>query len=591
MTYQAPMRDILFNVEHLSSWSQVRALPKYADVDQDDVEAALTGFSRFCSEVIAPLGRIGDEKGASFDRNCVTMPTQYEKAYQQYVDMGWQSLAHSVDFGGMGLPLVAGTASTEMLNSADMSFGLCPLLTNGAIDALQEMGSEKQKARYLAKLISGEWSGTMNLTEPQAGSDLGRIRCRAERHQDGTYKISGTKIFITYGEHDLSGNIIHLVLARTHGAPEGPKGLSLFVVPKFLEGTDGSHDRRNAVKCVSIEHKLGVRASPTSVLEYEGATGFLVGAENRGLVHMFVMMTSARFSVGIQGVAISENAYQKSLAYARDRVQGKALAGKSPDAVPIIDHPDVQRMLMRMRALTEGGRALAYATAGWIDLAKNGNAEQKPQADRIAEFLVPLVKGFCTETSVEVTSLGIQIHGGMGFIEETGIAQLYRDARILPIYEGTTSIQANDLLGRKILRDGGETARWFAEKVARTEKALCTGSSQAQLIADKLAIARGSFEESLAWFLKTAPHDTRAAFSAGVPFLMLAGNLAAGWQLGRSVLAAESLLQKETQSDFLQQKIGTAKFYMQHVLVECCAEKSRIVEGADSLLAGTFLKD
>ncbi|MEX0305272.1 MAG: acyl-CoA dehydrogenase [Leisingera sp.] len=588
MTYQAPLRDIMFNFEHLSAWPENAALDAYSGIEQTDVQAALDGFGRFCEEMIAPLAATGDDASAHFEDGEVVMPAAYEQAYRLFAEMGWQSLPHPSGYGGMGLPRAAGAAATEILNASDMSFGLCPLLTDGAAEALLLTGSDEQKSRYLEPLISGRWSGTMNLTEPQAGSDLGRVRCKAEPGADGAYSVTGTKIFITYGEHGLSENIIHLVLARTPDAPAGPKGLSLFIVPKFLVGEDGTQGARNAVKCVSIEHKLGVRASPTAVLEFDGATGFLVGEENRGLEYMFVMMRAARFSVGVQGVAVAERAYQHALQYAQERVQGRPADGSSKEAAAIIRHPDVRRMLLRMRALTEGGRALAMATAGWLDLEHHGDGEQSRSAAAMAGFLVPLVKGFCTERAVEAASLGLQVHGGMGFIEETGVAQFYRDARILPIYEGTTAIQANGLLGREVLRDGGATARRFAALIADTEAELQNGSPKARLIADCLAEARKGFEASLAWMLETAPADPNAAYAGSVPFLMLAGTLAAGWQLGRAVLAAEAKLAQGEDTAFMSHKIATALFFAQHILVECGAETSRIMDGSTSLLEPDF---
>ncbi|WP_264210553.1 acyl-CoA dehydrogenase [Leisingera thetidis] len=583
MTYQAPLRDIMFNIEQLSAWPEAASAGACSGIDATEAQAVLEGFGRFCSDVVAPLSAAGGETGTRFDGAQVVMPEAYKEAYAQFAAMGWQSLAHPEEYGGMGLPRAVGAAAAEILNASDMSFGLCPLLTDGAVEALLLSGSEEQKRRYLEPMISGQWSGTMNLTEPQAGSDLGRVRCKAAPGPDGSYSVTGTKIFITYGDHGLTGNIIHLVLARVPGAPAGPKGLSLFIVPKFLVENDGSLGCRNAVRCVSIEHKLGVRASPTAVLEFDAATGFLVGEENRGLEYMFIMMRAARFAVGVQGVAVSDRAYQHALRYAQERQQGRPVDGSSRQAVPIVQHPDVRRMLLRMRALVEGGRALAMATAGWLDLAHRADAEAKREASDMAEFLVPLVKGSCTERSLEVTSLGLQVHGGMGFIEETGVAQFYRDARILPIYEGTTAIQANGLLGRQVLRNGGGTARRFSGMVLETERALQSGSAKAQLFANRLGEARRAFDASLAWLLETAPQDPNAAYAGSVPFLMLAGNLAAGWQLGRSVLAAEAKLERGEDTAFMRQKIATAVFYAQHILVECGTESTRIIEGSESL--------
>ncbi|MFV1598983.1 MULTISPECIES: acyl-CoA dehydrogenase [unclassified Phaeobacter] len=587
MTYQAPIRDLMFNLEHLSQWPQIVSLDKYSEIERADAQAALEEFGRFCGDLIAPLSHDADTAGARLEGNKVVLPKAYEKAYAQFVDMGWQSLAHPAGHGGMGLPRAVGAAATEILNASDMSFGLCPLLTDGAIDALELSGTDEQKEIYLRPLVSGKWSGTMNLTEPQAGSDLGRVRCKAEPREDGSYSISGTKIFITYGEHDLSENIIHLVLARTPDAPEGHRGLSLFLVPKYLVDENGHPGDRNRVNCVSIEHKLGVRASPTAVLEYAGATGYLIGAENRGLEYMFTMMNAARFAVGVQGVALSDRAYQHALAYAQERVQGQGI-GLDPEQVPtIIGHPDVRRLVLRMRALVEGGRSLSMAAAGWLDLSRNGTDSTRAEATPIAEFFVPLVKAFCTERAVEVASLGVQVHGGMGFIEETGVAQFYRDARILPIYEGTTAIQANDLLGRKVLRDGGQTARRFSAMIAETESALKTGSPKAQDIAKCLGDARAAFDASLDWLLDIGSDDLRSAFAGSVPFLNLTGTLAAGWQLARAARAAEIELEQGSDPEFMAQKITTAQIFARHVLVECESDRARIINGASSILDET----
>ncbi len=585
MSYQPPVQDLMFCIEHLSYWKTVSALEAYSECELSDIGAALEGYARFCAEQVAPLSQVGDTLGARFDKGHVTLPEGHAQAYAQFVEMGWQALTHPAEYGGIGLPRSVGAAAVEMLNAADMSFGLCPLLTDGAIEALLLTGSDEQKATYLGPLIEGRWSGTMNLTEPQAGSDLGRVATKAMRRDDGSYGITGTKIFITYGAHDLTENIIHLVLARTPDAPTGPKGLSLFIVPQKLVEPDGTPGATNAVNCVSIEHKLGVRASPTAVLDYDDATGFLIGKENCGLEYMFIMMNAARFSVGVQGIATADRAYQRALAYARDRVQSRPVNGQSKDAVPIIDHPDVRRMLMRMRGLTEGGRAMAVATAGLLDIAHHqGDAETVA----LAEFMVPLVKGFCTERAVEVASLGVQIHGGMGFIEETGAAQHYRDARILPIYEGTTAIQANDLLGRKVMRDGGETARRFAARIAQTEVQLARGDASAQAIGIGLTQARGAFEAALDWMLEHSRKDIDAAFAGSVPFLMLAGTLTAGWMLAKAALVAQTARAAGQDTPFMTQKIATALFFAQHILPECATEQTRILHGAQSLLDAAF---
>lgn len=585
MSYQPPVQDLMFCIKHLSHWDQVSALEIYSDYDLSDIGAVLDAYARFCSEQVAPLSYDGDTLGAQFDNGRVTLPDANMQAYARFVENGWQALTHPPEYGGMGLPRAVGAAAVEMLNAADMSFGLCPLLTDGAIEALLLTGSQDQKATYLEPLIAGRWSGTMNLTEPQAGSDLGRVTTKAVLREGGSYGISGTKIFITYGAHDLTENIIHLVLARTPDAPAGPKGLSLFIVPQTMVEPDGTLGAKNSVNCVSIEHKLGVRASPTAVLEYDDATGFLIGEENCGLEYMFIMMNAARFSVGVQGIATSDRAYQRALAYARDRVQSRPVNGQSKDAAAIIEHPDVRRMLLRMRSLTEGGRAMATATAGLLDIAHHQN---DPQMAALAEFMVPLVKGFCTERSVEVASLGVQIHGGMGFIEETGAAQHYRDARILPIYEGTTAIQANDLLGRKVMRDGGETARLFAARIAQTEAQLATGDATLQAIGASLTQARGTFEAALDWMLDNSRRDIDAAFAGSVPFLMLAGTLAAGWKLAKGAIAAQEARDAGEDTPFMAQKIATALFFAQHIFPDCAAEHTRILHGSRSLLDADF---
>jgi hypothetical protein len=571
VTYQAPIDDLLFNIRHLAPW------PGDAPEDIDTARAVLEEFARFCADVIAPLNAAGDRAGAQCRDGQVQTPAGFADAYARFVEMGWQSLTHPAAWGGQDLSRAIGAAATEMLNAASMSFALCPLLTEGAIEALRRFGSAEQQATYLPNLVSGRWTGTMNLTEPQAGSDLSLLRTRADRADDGSYRITGTKIFITYGEHDLSGNIVHLVLARTPDAPPGIRGLSLFLVPKVLP-QDG---RRNAVRCVSIEHKLGVRASPTCVLSFEGATGFLIGAENAGLDCMFVMMNAARFAVGVQGIAIADRALQQAVAYARGRIQGRPVDGSSTGAVAIVRHPDVRRMLGLMRAATEGCRALAAFAAGCLDRCERaGPADARAEALAMAEFLVPVVKGFATEMAVRTTSLGLQVHGGTGFIEATGAAQHYRDARILPIYEGTTAIQANDLLGRKTLRDGGQMVFRLTAMIAATEQAVMACSPR---VAKRLANARTAFEAGVRHLIALAPDDPDAAYGGSVPYLMMAGNLLAGWQLARSVLVAERERARGAGSAFLTGKIATAEFYADHILPEVALEADRLTHGARSL--------
>lgn len=589
MSFTAPVKDMLFAFEHLSRWPEVSALETYKDLELSDAAAVLEEFGKFCAEEIAPLNAPGDHAGSNLVEGKVVLPQGFAEAYQQFVEMGWQSLPHPGAFGGQDLPRAVGAAATEVLNAANMSFALCPLLTDGAIEALLTAGSDAIKATYLEKLVSGAWTGTMNLTEPQAGSDLALLRSRADKNADGSYAISGTKIFITYGEHDMAENTVHLVLARTPDAPAGVKGISLFLVPKYMVAEDGSLGARNAVTCQSVEHKLGIKASPTAVLEFAGATGFLIGEENNGLAYMFEMMNSARYAVGLQGIAVGERAYQQALAYAQDRVQSAPVDGSTREAVTIIHHPDVRRMLMRMRALTEGARAMATYAAGCQDLARHAaTVEERVAAKALSEFMTPLVKGFSTENGVEVASLGVQVHGGMGFIEETGAAQHYRDARILPIYEGTTAIQANDLVGRKTLRDGGETAQYLAAQIAETEAELAKGSDVAQRMGQNLTRARESFEQVVSHLLDLGRDGAPAAFGAGVPYLMLAGNLVSGWQMARALLAAEAALARGEDPAFMQAKIATARFYGDHILCDVAAQRARIIEGGDSLSAACF---
>jgi len=591
MSYIAPVKDMLFNMQHLAGLDEIAKIPGFEDAGMETAQAVLEECARFNQDVLAPLNWEGDKHPSSWKDGVVTTTTGFKQAYQQYAEGGWQGLQHPTDMGGQGLPKTIGAACGEILNSANMSFALCPLLTDGAIEALLTAGSDELKATYLHKLVSGEWTGTMNLTEPQAGSDLSMVRSRAEPQADGTYKVFGTKIYITYGEHDMADNIIHLVLARVTGAPEGVKGISLFVVPKVLVNKDGSLGARNDVHCVSIEHKMGIKASPTAVLQYGdngGAVGYLVGQENRGLEYMFIMMNAARYAVGVQGIAIAERAYQKATQYARDRVQSRPVDGSIKAAAPIIHHPDVRRMLMTMRAYTEGCRAMASVAAAAFDAAHHHpDADTRKQNNGFYEFLVPLVKGFSTEMSLEVTSLGVQVHGGMGFIEETGAAQYYRDAKILTIYEGTTAIQANDLVGRKTSRDGGKTAKAITAQVQQTVVALQDqGSPAAVAIAKRLEAGRQAFDDVIDFIVQSAASDPNVAYAGSVPYLMLAGNVLAGWQLARSFLIAqEALSQGADDSAFLHAKITTARFYADHILGKAPGVRDSIVEGADSVTA------
>ncbi len=590
MTFAAPLKDMLFDIRHLAGIDGIAKMPGFEDAGFDTAQAVLEECAKFNEGVVAPLNVDGDRNPSTWKDGEVTTAAGFKEAYRQYTEGGWQALQHPAQFGGQGLPKTIGAACSEILNSANLSFALCPLLTDGAIEALLTAGSDELKATYLEPLVSGKWTGTMNLTEPQAGSDLALVRTRAEPQPDGTYRIFGTKIFITYGEHDMAENIVHLVLARVSGAPEGVKGISLFVVPKFLVGPGGSVGARNDVHCVSIEHKLGIKASPTAVLQFGdqgGAVGYLVGQENHGLEYMFIMMNAARYAVGVQGVAIAERAYQLAVQYAKERVQSRPVDGSMNASAPIIHHPDVKRMLMTMRAYTEGCRAMASVAAAAYDAAHHhSDREVRKQNQAFYEFMVPLVKGYSTEMSLEVTSLGVQVHGGMGYIEETGAAQYYRDARILPIYEGTTAIQANDLVGRKTARDGGRTAKAIAAEIAKTEAELARrDSAAARGVLKRLAAARKAFLDVVDFVAGNTQASPNAVFAGSVPYLMLAGNLVAGWQMARSLLAAEDLAARGEDVQFMQAKVATARFYADHILSKAPAVRDAIVEGAESVTA------
>ena len=594
MSYTAPLKDMLFNIKHLAGIDEIAKMPAFEEAGFETAQAVLEECAKFNEGVLAPLNWEGDKNPSSWKNGQVTTTPGFKEAFKQYAEGGWQGLQHPVDFGGQGLPKLIGAACGEMLNSANMSFALCPLLSDGAIEALLTAGSDELKAVYLEKLVSGQWTGTMNLTEPQAGSDLAMVRSRAEPQPDGSYKVFGTKIYITYGDHDMAENIVHLVLARVAGAPEGVKGISLFVVPKFMVNKDGSLGARNDVHCVSIEHKLGIKASPTAVLQFGdhgGAVGYVVGEENRGLEYMFIMMNSARYAVGMQGIAIAERAYQKAVQFAKDRVQSRPVDGSIKASAAIIHHPDVKRMLMTMRAYTEGCRAMSAVAAAAYDASHHHpDADVRKTNQAFYEYLVPLVKGYSTEMSIEVTSLGVQVHGGMGFIEETGAAQYFRDARILTIYEGTTAIQANDLVGRKTLKDGGQTAKAIAAQVEATEGELRRqGGAVALTVARRLKAAREAFVDVVGFVVANTKSSPNAVFAGSVPYLMLAGNLVAGWQMARALLVAEAALQTNDAGDFdaafMKAKITTAQFYADHLLSKATGIRDSIVDGAESVNA------
>ena len=584
--YVAPLKDMRFLMHELAGLEAVAQLPGCEEATPETVDAILEEASKFASEVLDPLNYSGDQEGSKWRDGAVTTPKGFPDAYRKYVEAGWGSLPVAAQWGGQGLPRLVATPVEEMWCSANMSFSLCPMLTQGALHALELCGADHLQKTFLPKMASGEWTGTMNLTEPQAGSDLALVRTRAEPQGDH-FLVSGQKIFITYGEHDLAQNIVHLVLARTPTAPEGVKGISLFVVPKFMVNADGSLGKRNTATCASIEHKLGIHASPTAVLVFDKAVGYMVGEENRGLEYMFVMMNAARFAVGLEGVAIAERAFQRALAYAKERVQGRDLVAGGK-AVPIIRHPDVRRMLMLMKSQTEAMRALAYVTAAALDAAHlHPDKEARKRNQAFVDLIIPVVKGWCTETGIEVASLGVQVHGGMGFIEETGAAQHYRDARIATIYEGTTGIQANDLVGRKIAREAGATVKVLLAELRRFDDDLGRSSSaHARALRVSLAFAVESIAECVEFILAHAGKEPRVAFAGAVPFLKLMGITCGGWQMGRAMLVAEAkLAAQDGDAKFYTAKIATARFFGDHVLSQAKGLRDSVVNGSDAVMA------
>ena len=588
-TYTAPLKDMKFAIKELAGLSEVSALPGHGDVNPELVEAVLGEAAKFAQEVLDPLNRQGDKQGAQLADGKVTAPKGFKEAYRKFIEAGWNGLGAQPEYGGQGLPHLIATPVQEIWKSANMALCLAPMLTSGVLEALKAHASPEQKKTYLAKLTSGVWAGTMNLTEPQAGSDLSAVRTRAEREGDH-YRIRGTKIFITWGEHDMTENIVHLVLARTPDAPEGVKGISLFIVPKFLPKADGTPGENNDVKCVSIEHKLGIHASPTCVLAYgdqKGAIGYLVGEENRGLEYMFTMMNHARLAVGVEGLAIGERAYQHALEYARTRVQGREIGQRSGDRVTIIHHPDVRRMLMSMRAQNEAMRALAYFAAAMLDKARHHpDPAEKRRSQGLLDLLTPIVKGWCTEQGVEVASTGIQVHGGMGFIEETGATQYLRDARITTIYEGTTGIQANDLIGRKVALEKGSTALAVIAAMRKIAAQLGAAEGMTHSLRGNLTEAIDNLESATRWLVETYPQNAKAASGVAVPYLKLFGTVAGGWMMARAALVAqEKLKQPDADREFLEAKLVTARFYAEHELPRALPLAREVTRGADSVLA------
>ncbi|UCV27242.1 acyl-CoA dehydrogenase [Ferribacterium limneticum] len=579
--YIAPLKDIRFVMQDLAGLDQVVSLPGCEEASPDVVDAILEEAAKFSGEVLSPLNRVGDRDGAKWKDKVVTTSPGFKEAYRQFVDNGWNGIGCDPEFGGQGLPKLLSTAVSEMWKSANHAFSLCPMLTQGAIEALMIAGTDEQKAAYLPNLVSGEWTGTMNLTEPSAGSDLAAVRSRAEPVGDGTFKIFGQKIFITYGEHDMTDNIAHLVLARTPNAPEGVKGISLFVVPKFLLKADGSPGKRNDVYCVSIEHKLGIHGSPTAVLAFGdngGAIGTLVGEENRGLEYMFIMMNAARFNVGLEGLGDAERAYQRAAVYAKERVQGTEVGVRGGPKVPIIKHPDVRRMLMSMRSRIEAMRALAYVTAAAQDNAHgNPDEAERKKAQAFADLLIPVVKGWSTESAIDIASLGVQVHGGMGYIEETGAAQHLRDARITAIYEGTTAIQANDLIGRKIAREKGVTIKGV---IAEMRSAAAQLDGEFALIGVRQKAAVDALEKAVDWLVANFATEPKAAHAGAVPFLHLFGIVAGGWQMGRAAVIARVKIASGETDPFWASKLATSRFFADHFLTQAQGLAESVVAGA-----------
>jgi alkylation response protein AidB-like acyl-CoA dehydrogenase len=590
--YQAPLADMRFVLRELADHELLAQLPGFGDITPDVAGAVLEEAAKFAGGVLSPLNRSGDLEGARWEDGRVLTAAGWKQAYTRFAADGWNALSCPAEFGGQNLPRVLSALVEEMWNGANVAFALCPMLTRGAIDAIELRGSQTQKDRYLPKMIAGEWTGSMNLTEPQAGSDLSAVRTRAVPEGGGRYRITGQKIFITYGEHDLTGNIVHMVLGRASGAPEGVKGISLFLVPKFLVNDDGSLGARNDVHCVSIEHKLGIHASPTCVLAFGqngGALGELIGEENRGLEYMFIMMNAARYSVGLEGVGISERAFQTALAYARERVQGSEAGVRGGARVPIVRHPDVRRMLLLMKSQTEAMRALAAVVAVSLDAARlHPSAEERERHQLFADLMIPVIKGWCTENSVEIASLGIQVHGGVGFVEETGAAQFLRDARITPIYEGTTGIQANDLVGRKLGRDGGRAARAALAQM-RSLSAELGARPNLSALAVEYSAAVDALERAIAYVVENYATNLSSVSVGAVPLLKLFGIVAGGWQLLRSALIAQQRLDAPpddgADAGFYQAKIMTARFYADYLLPQAAGLAHSIVHGAAGALA------
>ncbi len=585
-TYTAPLRDIAFTLEHLAGLPELVTWDDFSHADPDLLYGALDEAARFISEVVAPTNVVGDETGSRLnDDGTVTTPKGFKEAYARFVESGWGTLPFPSAFGGQDLPWVVGMAVAEMLKSANTAWSLCPMLTHSAIDALMHHGTPEQQATYLEKLVTGEWTGTMLLTEPEAGSDVGALRAKAAPAGDGTWKITGSKIFITWGEHDFAENIVHLVLARTPGAPPGTRGISLFIVPKYLVDADGTLGERNDIKAVSLEHKVGIHASPTCVMamgdDGDGAVGYLVGEENRGMQYMFTMMNNARVGVGIEGLSLTERAYQQALEYARVRRQGRAVGAPKTESSLIIEHPDIRRMLMTMKAHIEAMRGLVYVTSAMVDRSRHHPDESmRERYVEMLALLTPVAKAWPTDRGVEMTSLGIQIHGGMGYVEETGAAQHWRDSRVAPIYEGTNGIQAIDLVLRKIPMHNGRVVRDFLAEIAALDSELDAAGDLFELMREALSEGRSALEGATEWLLMC--EDPNDALAGATPYLEMFGIVTGGWLLAKGALAASKELE-ERSDPFLRAKIATAHFYCTQLLPRAAGLMPAVIAGAGDL--------
>jgi acyl-CoA dehydrogenase len=593
MTYQAPVEDIMHALKSAAGLDELIARGLLGEIDEATIRAIIEEAGKFGAEVLDPLSAPGDKSGSKLVNGKVETPPGWRDAYQAFAAGGWGSLSAAEEWGGQNLPAIVATVAGEIWNSANMGFGLCPLLTLGAIDAIEAQASDALKRIYLPKMVSGEWSGTMNLTEPHAGSDLSQLKTRAEKQADGSYRLFGTKIFITYGDHELTDNIIHLVLARLPDAPPGTRGISLFLVPKILVNADGSLGAHNDVVCAGVEHKLGIHASPTCVMKYgekgPGAVGYLVGEENRGLNVMFIMMNAARLAVGMQGVAVAERATQRALSYARERRQGRSAASTGAQMSPIIEHADIRRSLMTMKALTQAARAICLMTARETDVARRSkDATERAAAQHRVALLTPVAKAFSTDIGCEVASIGVQVHGGMGFIEETGAAQHYRDARILPIYEGTNGIQAMDLVGRKLPLEGGKVVMDYIADLNRTVEAVrASNRPEFGRMGQRLGEAVAALAEATRWIGSSLERDADSAMAAASPYLRLFGLAAGGVYLARGALAitrnGASGGERQAEAD-VAQPIAVARFFAETLATAAPGLKDSVVDGAAATL-------